>query len=121
MWQSVHCTKSSHSSLAVPKSAMTGFDLIDVSRILSVDKVDREQNPFAKASHCFLIKTMDESLLFETKSKSDKERVVRLFKLLVARLGSQLIVGDQSFFDEYFVSSSDIGAGDAPYWLSNMD
>ena len=121
MWQSIHRKKLSRSNMTVPKSGIASFDLIDVSRILAVDRVDRKQYPFAKALNCFLIKTMDETLLFETKSKSERERIVRTFKLLVARLGSKLIVGDQSFFDEYFISSTESGPGEVPYWLNTND
>ena len=90
-----------------------GFDLVDVARVLAVDSVDRVHYPFAKPSSCFLVKTLDKSILFEAKSASERERIVRLLKLVVARLGSKLIVGDQSFFSEFFYSMHD-GPGEAP-------
>jgi len=39
-------------------------------------------------------------------------------KLCVARLGSKLIVGDPSFFDEYFVTCADVGPGEAPEFFN---
>ena len=90
-----------------------GFDLMDIVKVLTVDKVDRSLYPFAKPLCCFLVKTLDKSFLFEAKSASERERIVRSLKLLVSRMGSQLLVGDQSFFTEFFTNSFD-GPGEEP-------
>lgn len=115
MWHLVerNSTKKFKRKIALPTTGAVSFDLVDVSRVLSVGTIERKYYPFAKPSSCFLIKTLDKSFLFEAKSADERERVVRLLKLVVARLGSKLIVGDQSFFEEFFVTMPD-GPGEAP-------
>lgn len=115
MWVDRHKTKSKN-RVSVPHTKnVASFDLIDVARVLAVDSVDRKKHPFAKPSSCFLVKTLDKSILFETKSAAERERLVRMMKLVVARLGSKLIVGDQSFFEEYFfMGLPESGPGEAP-------
>ena len=113
MWHLVQRNKKSQRKITLPTTGAVSFDLVDVARVLAVDTVDRKLYPFAKPASCFLLKTIDKSFLFETKSAPERERIVRLLKLVVARLGSKLIVGDQSFFEEFFITGD--GPGEAPF------
>jgi len=100
---------------ALPATQSLSFDIIDIARVLAVDNVDRKQFPFARPSSCFLVKTLDRSYLFEAESGPERERLCRLLKLLVARLGSKLIVGDETFFEEFFIANMPAdGPGEAP-------
>ena len=113
MWHRVR-----RDSYAIPASDVSNFCLVDVARVLAVETVDRKLYPFAKPPSCFLVKTLERTFLFETKSAAERQRFVRLMKLCVARLGSKLIVGDQSFFEEYFVTNMEHGPGDAPFFAA---
>lgn len=113
MWTNVHRSNKESKQKVPMTTEAHGFDLMDVVKVLGVDQVDRATYPFAKSSCCFLVRTLDKSLLFEAKSASERERVVRSLKLLVSRLGSQLLAGDQRFFAEFFTSTFG-GPGEAP-------
>lgn len=77
-------------------------DLLDISRVVAVDHVDRNTYPLAKQSCSFYIVTLDQKLMFEAQSDAEKNWIVNGLKLMVARLGSKLLVEDHSVFDEYF-------------------
>lgn len=64
--------------------------------------------PFAKKSCSFLIRTCeDDEFLFETQSEKERDELVYLWKLVVARLASQAVVGDSDkMVGEFFVPSS---------------
>jgi hypothetical protein len=83
------------------------LDLLDIVRIVDVDGVDRTRHPFLKCPHAFRIRTVqDQSLVFEARSAMEQVRIVRSLKLLVARLGSKLVVHDETVLDEFFVGGS---------------
>ena len=83
--------------------------LLSICRILDVNQhVDRNLYPFAKKTCSFLIRTCDdEEYLFETQSKTERDEIVYLWKLVVARLASQAVVGDgDKMVGEFFVPST---------------
>jgi hypothetical protein len=117
MWRSVHLKKSKGNSIENP--IISGIDLLDITRILKVEKIDRRRYPFAKPMHCFIIKTQkDEDLFFEAKSVLDRNRLVYSFKMIVARFGAKVIVADDSLFDEFFANQGGGVPGDAPEWTN---
>jgi hypothetical protein len=103
------------------------LDLLDIVRIVDVDGVDRTRHPFLKCPHAFRIRTVqDQSLVFEARSAMEQVRIVRSLKLLVARLGSKLVVHDETVLDEFFVGGSIHATDDddeekdvslKPHWL----
>jgi hypothetical protein len=118
MWRSVHLKKSKGNSIENP--TISGIDLLDITRILKVKKIDRRRYPFAKPMHCFIIKTIqDEDLCFEAKSVLDRNRLVYSFKMIVARFGAKVIVADESLFDEFFAIQDGGVPGEAPEWTNS--
>jgi len=83
--------------------------LLSICRILEVaDTVDRKKYPFAKKSCSFLIRTCDDTeYMFEASSEEIRERILHQWKLVVARLASQAVVGDgEGMVGEFFVPTS---------------
>lgn len=83
--------------------------LLSICRILEVqDQIDRAMYPFAKKTCSFLIRTCDDDeFLFETQSEKERDELVYMWKLVVARLASQAVVGDgDKMVGEFFVPSS---------------
>jgi hypothetical protein len=112
VWKSAH--KSSR-KVAYQRSEVSSVDILDIHRILQVEKLNRSRHPFAKTANTFLIKTIhDETLLFEASSTSERDRLVHSFKLMVARLGSMLVVQDDTVLEEFFV-----GVAPSPHFLGS--
>ena len=93
-------------------------DLLDITRVLEVTKIDRRQYPFAPVKKCLMIHTLDEKIMFEAGSESERNRLVHSLKLTVARLGSKIIVEDPAVFDEFFSTGNDV-PGEAPVWVKD--
>ena len=111
MWRDAyHPELSSHRKLndSITKGP-NQICLLSICRILEVtDHVDRTKYPFAKKTCSFLIRTCDEEeFLFETQSEKERSELVYLWKLVVARLASQAVVGDgDKMVGEFFVPST---------------
>lgn len=82
--------------------------LLSICRILEAHKIDRTKYPFAKKSCSFMIKTSDdEEFVFEASTPKQRDFIVNTWKLVVARLASQAVVGDgEGMVGEFFVSSA---------------
>jgi len=82
--------------------------LLSVCRILEMNHADRTRYPFTKLSCSFMIKTSDdEEFVFEASSPKQRDAIVHTWKLVVARLASQAVVGDgEGMVGEFFVSSA---------------
>ena len=72
---------------------LTSIDLLEIQRVLETVKVNRDLYPFAKAQSTFIISTLTETFCLEASSMKERDRIVHLLKLLVARFGSQLVTG----------------------------
>ena len=94
--------------------AVDEIELLDITRILKVQNLDRSLYPFAKSQHCFQIKTIDMGeYLFEAKSSTERNRLMYSLKMVIARFAAKIITQDQSIHDEFF--SNMVGApGRAP-------
>lgn len=70
--------------------------------------MDKKKYPFAKTSCSFIIRTSDdEEFIFETINQKARDQLVYAWKLVVARLASQAVVGDgEGMVGEFFVPSS---------------
>ena len=104
----------SHEIGTVHFLAVDEIELLDITRILKVQNLDRSLYPFAKSQHCFQIKTIDMGeYLFEAKSSTERNRLMYSLKMVIARFAAKIITQDQSIHDEFF--SNMVGApGRAP-------
>jgi len=83
--------------------------LLNICRVIATSgSIDRTKYPFAKQSSSFLIRSCDdEEFLFEAINEKERDRIVYLFKVVVARLASQAVVGNgEGMLGEFFVPSS---------------
>merc|ERR1712032_93069 len=80
--------------------------LLSICRIIETTQIDRNKYPFAKTNCSFIIKTCDnEEFLFEAENENERNRTVNLWKLVVARLASQAVIGNgEEMLGEFFVS-----------------
>jgi len=93
----------SQSNNVCQKFCLQGIELLDITRILKMDETESFSQPFAKPSHCFIIKSIhDEEFCFEAKSRSERDRVVSSLKLLIARFGAKVLTGDPQVYYEFF-------------------
>ena len=77
--------------------------LMDIYRILPLFSVDRVKYPFARTQNTFLIRSASHGeFLFETRNQKERDTIVKLLKLVIARLASQAFVNDSSIFEDYF-------------------
>lgn len=101
-WRKTHGKESQERSI-LNISDYHSVDLLDISRIVPADHyVDRVKYPFVKRSSSFLIEAFDQELVFEARDEIARDNVVEGLKLLVARLGSKIILGDGRVLDEFF-------------------
>ena len=113
MWRPVH---RGGSGIRLDSPSVTSIDLLDFTRILKVDRIDRTRYPFAKPKHCFVIKTIDEEdFFFEAKSVMERNRIVYSLKLVVARYGAKILASDESLFRDFF-TCKETAPGEPPDW-----
>jgi len=84
------------------------LDLLDISKILLLQNDDKNRFPFAKQSCSFIIESYGKKLIFQTDSEDERNRIMHGLKVIVAKLGSKIIVGDESVLQEFFTP---VGAG----------
>lgn len=97
------------------------IELLDISRILEVNRIDRNIYPYAKKSKCLLLESLDRKIMFETSSESERDRIVNTLKLAVARLASKVIVQDDGVLDEFFTPFVTAVPGEAPRWTQDSN
>lgn len=81
--------------------------LLSICRVIEAKTIDRKKYPYAKKSCSFMIRTSDdEEYVFEALNQKQRDHIVHTWKLVVARLASQAVVGDgEGMVGEFFVSS----------------
>lgn len=86
----------------------TSIDILDISRVRDLSDAERKDGyPLAKRSRSFAIVTADHlTYVFEAKNAQEKDRITLGLKLLVARLASLIIVGDERLFADFFYPDS---------------
>ena len=86
----------------------TTIDILDISRVRELSDAERKDGyPLAKRSCSFAIVTADHlTYVFEAKNAQEKDRITLGLKLLVARLASLIIVGDERLFADFFYPDS---------------
>lgn len=113
-WQQVHLSDP-QGPLRDKSKKLFNVDLLDVTRVLEVNRVDRRHYPLAPRNKCLLVQCIDQKMMFEAGSQAERDRLVHTLKLTVARLGTKMIVEDKSVFDDFF-SFGDGVPGRAPVW-----
>jgi hypothetical protein len=93
-------------------------DLLDICRLLNVTQLDRTRYPFARIPNSFLLRTMQEDLIFEASSHEERNRLVHTLKHVVARFASKILLQDESAISEFFAHRLP-GPGDMPHWLDS--
>jgi hypothetical protein len=93
-------------------------DLLDISRVIEAGRVNRNRYPLAQRKKCLLIQCLDENMLFEASNEKERDRLCRDLKLVVARLGSKIIMEDSQLFEEFFVMDPQV-PGEAPRWAQS--
>lgn len=94
------------------------IDLLDISRVIPLGRVDRTEYPFAKSSCSFFIQAFEKELIFEAESTAERDNFIEGLKVLVARLGSKIIVGEKDVLEEFFTPTSSEVPGTAPAILT---
>lgn len=80
-------------------------DLLNIVKIVAPTTIDRETYPFVKYDCAFVILTnIGQEILFEVATKDERDKLLFVFKLMIARLASKIIVGDEGVFDDFFAS-----------------
>lgn len=103
MWRETFQPDIVNRKLSMSCRAPASLDLLTMIRILKSNDIDRTIYPYAKPDHCFSIKNHNgETYLFEAGSTRERDWFVHGLKLLVARLASMIIVGDDQMFQEFF-------------------
>lgn len=100
--------------VGIKKEPTFSLEILDVQRILPLDEIDRKEYPLAKAGDSFLLKTINGSFCWQASSKTERDRLLALWKLTVARFGSMLVTGDDDGLEEFF-APMEAGVGFRPY------
>jgi len=116
VWRPAREHEGEMQRLGLSTPSLESLELLDISRILEVNRINRKLYPFAKRKSCFLIESLDRKMMFEASSESERDRIVNGLKLLVARFASKIIVQDRDVLDEFFTSYLSAVPGDAPRW-----
>ncbi|KAL3917379.1 MAG: hypothetical protein SGILL_004739, partial [Bacillariaceae sp.] len=121
MWKSKP-RETSGAPLKLLNPSLHSIELLDVTRIVRKEEAGGHSlSPFAKWSHCFIIKTIHgDEFCFEAPNVTDRDRLVYQLKLVIARFGAKVLVGDPQVYWEFF-SMMDAGVpGDAPDLCGGM-
>jgi len=81
------------------------FQLLEVYRILNANASKKclLEHPLAKRDRCFVVTTSEEeSYVFEATSRKERDELIYVLKLVVSRLASLIIIGDNAVFHEFF-------------------
>ena len=111
--------KQKHMQDASPKC----IELLDITRILKVEDSDNvgSSQPFAKQSHCFIIKSIhNDEFCFEAPNSMERDRLVYALKLVIARFGAKILVGDPQVYWEFFTMAEATIPGEAPDVLGGV-
>jgi hypothetical protein len=103
MWRQTYQPELYHRKLGESCRTPNSIDLLAIVRVLKPVTLDRDKYPFAKISCSFsIVYNSKNSDLFEAETQQDRDWFVHGLKLVVARLASMIIVGDEHMFAEFF-------------------
>ena len=106
MWRETYLPDIDHRKLSASCQSPSSLDILSIVRVLIPPELDRSTFPYAKLDHTFIIKTNKGSEVFEAHSTGERDWFVHGLKLVIARLASMVIVGDDQMFFEFFTPSS---------------
>ena len=106
-WRKPSHLKSSINNVSGSKplrqQELSSIELLDIYRILKATEDIRKDHPLAKVNNCFVITTSNNKcFVFEAQSETERDIIVNGLKLLVSRLASMIIVGNNTVFAEFF-------------------
>lgn len=102
MWRETYLPDIDHRKLSPSCQTPTSLDILSIVRVLIPQELDRSSFPYAKLDHTFIIKSGKRSHVFEAHSTAERDWFVHGLKLVIARLASMVIVGDDQMFLEFF-------------------
>ena len=103
MWRETYQPELNHRKLGMSCRTPNSIDLLSIVRVLKPETLDRDKYPFAKINSSFsILSNSNDRHLFEAASPKDRDWFVHGLKLVVARLASMIIVGDEHMFVEFF-------------------
>ncbi|KAG7364957.1 hypothetical protein IV203_038160 [Nitzschia inconspicua] len=98
--------------------SLQAVELLDITRILKLEDLDENKlfySSFAKSAHCFVVKTIHgEEFCYEAPNQSERDRLVYSLKLVIARFGAKVLVGDPQVYWEFFSMGNAAVPGHAP-------
>jgi len=75
---------------------------------------------FAKASSCFLVRTVEnDDLFFEAESEVERDYMVFAMKIVIARFGAMVLNQDDAIHEEFFATSEPV-PGSIPVVLARV-
>lgn len=105
----------------IQAGTVRSIDLLDITRIVAVVRVDRTLYPFAKPHRSFIIRNIDgEECCFEAKSSDECDLIVLSLKLAIARFGAMVLTTDHRVYEEFFVRE-DCVPGQPPELINLLD
>jgi hypothetical protein len=104
MWRETYIPDIDNRKLSTSCKEPMSVEILNMIRLLPSAELDRELYPYAKLDRTFTIKLVNEpdSLVFEASTTAERDWFVHGLKLVVARLASMVIVGDDQMFLEFF-------------------
>jgi hypothetical protein len=104
MWRETYIPDIDNRKLSSSCREPMSVEILNMVRILTPTELDRTLFPYAKLDRTFTIKLVQESdlLVFEANTIVERDWFVHNLKLVVARLASMVIVGDDQMFLEFF-------------------
>ena len=106
VWRKPSHLKSSIHNLSgntLRQQELSSIELLDIYRILKATDEIKIEHPLAKTNNCLVVTTTNNgSYVFEAQSEIDRDRIIDGLKLLVSRLASMIIVGNNDVFNEFF-------------------
>jgi len=96
------------------KLTFHSLELLDITKVVPTEHINRKRYPFAKRSHSFLIQAFSKEMLFEAISEKERDDIVDGLKMTVARLGSKILVGDGRVLNEFFTPTGASVPGEPP-------
>ena len=104
VWKRKHGGRDDEGISKISNEHMNEVDLLDISHILKLKRVNRDKFPLARSRHCFSLDCFAKSFVFEASCEAERDRIALCLKLAVARLGAMIIANDNTFFEEFFHS-----------------
>jgi len=120
MWRAAYEPKLDKKVLNNSNQTPHSIELLDICRIVPATSINRNLHPFAKLVNSYTIETSDDIFMFEARNEKEKLRVTHGLKLIVSRLASKLIVGDEDVYDEFFTPGGSEVAGEPPSWARTI-